>query len=145
MIAKDMKLKLILCLLCILPLLFSCKPTHFTPKTYKGDQIVVGNSGGITGMMKEYVLFGNSQVFLSKGLKGEWKEVKKLKKSQTKKIFRTAEELGLSTLRFKHPGNLTYYLILKKPPRSNEIKWGESGIVPPEGIDAFYKYLISLF
>ncbi|MCX6268570.1 MAG: hypothetical protein NTW16_14635 [Bacteroidetes bacterium] len=138
-------MKLFLSLLCMTPFLFACKSTHFTPKTYKGDQLVAGSSGGVTGMMKEYVLLDNGQLFLSKGIKGEWKPLKSLKKSQTKEIFNKAEELGLGTLRFNHPGNMTYYFILKRPPRSNETKWGESGILPPEGIPAFYHYLISLF
>jgi hypothetical protein len=138
-------MKLILTTLCILPFLFACKSTHFSPKNYKGNQIVVGSSGGVTGMMKEYVLFENSQLFLSKGLNGEWRELAKLKKPKTREIFKKSAELGLGTIKFKHPGNVTYYLILKQPPRSNEIKWGESGIEPPEGITSFYKYLISLF
>jgi hypothetical protein len=138
-------MKLILTTLCILPLFFACKSTHFTPKNYKGPQLVIGSSGGVTGMMKEYILLDNGQVFLSKGLSGEWKEIKKLKKSDTREIFDKASELGLGTVKFKHPGNLTYYFILKQPPRSNEIKWGESGISPPDGISTFYDYLTSLF
>lgn len=138
-------MKLILSILCLLPLLFGCKSTHYTPKNYTGNQMVVGSSGGVTGMMKEYVLLDNSHLFLSKGLKGEWKELRILKKSITKEIFTKAGELNLSTVKFNHPGNITYYLILKQPPRSNEIKWGETGISPPEDISSFYHYLISLF
>jgi hypothetical protein len=138
-------MKLYLTILCILPVLFSCKPTQFTPKNHKGDQLLVGSSGGVTGMLKEFVLLDNGQLFVSNGLKGEWKEVRKLKKSKTKEIFEKATALGLGTLKFKHPGNMTYYLLLKQPPRSNEIKWGESGVEPPDGISAFYEYLIALF
>ncbi len=130
---------------CMLLSIFACKSAHFTPKNFKGDQLSIGSSGGVTGMMKEYVLLKNGKLFLSNGITGDWKEVKILKKSTTREIFTKAEELGISTLKFKHPGNMTYYLILKQPERSNEIKWGESGIAPPEGIPAFYDYLISLF
>jgi hypothetical protein len=138
-------MKLIFTTLFILPLLFSCKSTQYTPKNYNGAQLVIGSSGGVTGMMKEYVLLDNGQLFLSKGLNGEWKEFSKLKKTKTREIFSSAAELGLGTLKFKHPGNVTYYLTLKQPPRSNEIKWGEPGVPPPDGIIAFYSYLISLF
>ncbi len=144
-LTSTIPMKLILTVLFFLPLLFSCKQAQFTPKNYKGYQLVAGTSGGVTGMMKEYVLLGNGQLFLSKGLKGEWKEVRKLKKSKTKDIFNKAEELGLGTLKFNHPGNMTSYLILKLPPRSNEIKWGEPGISPPDGVSAFYNYLLSVF
>ena len=97
-LTSTIPMKLILTVLFFLPLLFSCKQAQFTPKNYKGYQLVAGTSGGVTGMMKEYVLLGNGQLFLSKGLKGEWKEVRKLKKSKTKDIFNKAEELGLGTL-----------------------------------------------
>ena len=138
-------MKLIFSILCLLPFLFSCKPTHLTPKNYKGTQIVIGSSGGVTGMMKEYILLDNGQLFLSKGLTCEWREVQHLKKSKTKEIFKKVAELGLGTLKFKHPGNLTRYLIVKQPPRFNEIKWGESGILPPQGIGEFYDYLMAFF
>ena len=138
-------MRLILSILCTITLFFSCKSTQFTPKNYKGDQLVVGSSGGVTGMLKEFVLLDNGQLFVSNGLKGEWKEVRQLKKSKTKEIFGKATELELGTLKFKHPGNMTYYLALKRPPRSNEIRWGESGVPPPDGVRAFYDYLIALF
>ena len=138
-------MKLILSVLCCLPLLIACKAAHYTPKNYKGTQIVAGTSGGVTGMMKEYVLLDNGQLFLSKGLTGEWKALKTLKKSQTRELFEQADMLGLRTLKFRHPGNMTYYLVLKDPSRSNEIKWGESGIAPPEGINEFYNHLVSTF
>jgi len=138
-------MKQLLTILCIFPLLIACKPTRYTPKNYKGDQIIVGSSGGVTGMLKEYILLDNGHLFLSKGITGEWKEVKKLKKSKTKEIFNKATALGIGTLKFKHPGNMTYYITLKTPSRTNEIKWGESGISPPEGISSFYDFLIALF
>ncbi len=125
--------------------LHSCKSTHYTPKTFKGAQLVAGSSGGVTGMMKEYTLLANGQLFLSKGIAGEWREKKVLKKSTTRSIFKKAESLALGELRFKHPGNMTYYLIFKQPPRSNEIKWGEAGTTPPEGVSEFYDYLLSVY
>ena len=96
-------------------------------------------------MLKEYVLLDNGQLFLSKGLNGEWKELAKLKKSKSKEIFNKADEVKIGTLKFNHPGNMSYYLILKEPPRSNEVKWGETGVTLPDGISAFYDYLLTVF
>jgi len=144
-ILKPVKMKHTILFFSLIPFLFACKSTHFTPKDYKGDQIIAGTSGGVTGMMKEYVILGNGQLYMSNGLKGEWKEHNRLKRSEVKKLFSRAAGLGLANMKFRHPGNMTYYLIVKQPPRSNEIKWGESGITPPDGITEFYNYLISLF
>ena len=122
-----------------------CKSTHYTPKNYKGDQLVVGTSGGVTGMMKEYVLLDNGKLFLSKGIDGDFREQMPMKRSQVREIFSRAEELNFPAHRFDHPGNLTYYLILKNPSRSYLVKWGESGVTPPEGFNEFYQYLMSHF
>ena len=134
-----------LAIFCMLLLFCSCKSIQITPQNHKGSQIVAGSSGGVSGMLKEYVLLDNGYLFLSKGLSGEWKDVRKLRASQSREIFNKAAELGLDTIKFRHPGNLTYYLKIKHPPKSNEIIWGESGISPPENIKLFYQYLISIF
>jgi hypothetical protein len=138
-------MKLIITILCTLTVLFGCKSTHFTPKTYKGEQIIVGSSGGVTGMLNEFILLDNGQLFQSKGLSGQWKEIRIIKRSKTKEIFEKTKELKLNTLKFKHPGNVTYYLSVKNPSKSNEVKWGESGVQPPEGVAGFYEFLIALF
>jgi hypothetical protein len=130
---------------CILTMLFSCKSTNFSPKNYSESQLIVGNGGGVSGMIREYCLLDNGQLFTSKGVSGQWKAMRKLKKTQTREIFNKVTNLGLSTLKFDHPGNMTYYFIIKKPPRSNQIRWGESGVSTPEGIKTFYDYLMTIF
>ena len=138
-------MRLILAILCLSPLFIACKPAQYTPKNYRGDQLVIGTSGGVTGMMKEYVLLDNGQLFLSKGISGEWKKIRSIKRSTTREVFAKSVELELAAIKFRHPGNLTYYIILKNPPHSNEIRWGESGTTPPDGVVKFYEYLVSLF
>ena len=130
---------------CILLLSASCHSTHYTPKTYKSIQLTVGTSGGVTGTIKEYTLFDNGQFFTNQGITGEIKEHPKIDRGETHRIFKKAGELGIGTLKFSHPGNITYYMILKQPSRSNVIKWGEAGVAPPEGIKEFYGYLLSVF
>jgi hypothetical protein len=125
--------------------MIGCKATHYTPKTYRKTQIIAGSSGGVTGVMKEYVLLDNGQLFLGKGISGDWRELKKLKHSTTKDIFEKAESLGIRGMKYNHPGNMTYYLILKDPSRTYQVKWGETGVAPPDGIAEFYNYLLSVF
>jgi len=130
---------------CILVIMVSCKSTQYTPKDYPGHQLIIGTYGGVTGMMHEYVLLDNGALFLSKGIKGEWKPVRRLKKSETHTLFKTADTLGIDRIKFKHPGNVTSYLMLKDPSRTYEIQWGASGIPPPEPIKRFYDHLVSVF
>ncbi len=131
--------------LMLLALLPGCKQKQYTPKNHKGSQIVAGSSGGVTGMLKEYILLDNGQLFLSKGLKGEWKAIGKLKRTVARDLFKKAEALDLGGKRFSHPGNMTYYLMLKDPSRTYEVKWGEAGLAPPDGIESFYNELITAF
>jgi hypothetical protein len=138
-------MKTLLPYLCLLLLGISCKSAQHTPKTYNDAQIRVGSSGGVSGMIREYCLLDNGQLFISKGVEGEWKEMKKLKKGLTREIFNKADKIEIQSVKFKHPGNMTYYIIFRYPPRTNEIKWGESGVTPPEGIKPFYDYLMTIF
>ena len=138
-------MKQIFSLIIFTTLLFSCKTTHFSPKTYQGQQIIAGSSGGITGMMKEYCILDNGHLFMSKGIAGDWREMSPLKRSVTKYIFSRGEELHLEKMKFRHPGNMTYYLILKNPKRSYEVRWGESGTAAPDSVESFYHYLFTQF
>ena len=135
----------ILSFFCILASLYSCKSVHYNPKNYKAIQLTIGSSGGVTGTIKEFTLLDNGYLFLSKGVTGEMKEQKIIRRSETHRIFQKAEDLGLGKLKFNHPGNMTYYIILKKPKVTSTIKWGESGISAPAGIKEFYDQLLSVF
>jgi hypothetical protein len=138
-------MKKLVAFISILLALLSCKSVHYTPKSYNESQIIAGSSGGVSGTIREYCLLDNGQLFMSKGVDSEWKAMRKLKKSTTRDIFKKAGDLGLERLNFKHPGNMTYYLVIKQPPRSNEIKWGESGISTPDSIKVFHHYLMTIF
>ncbi len=131
--------------LCVLMIVFSCKSTHYTPKNYTDIQLIAGTSGGVSGMIREYSLLDNGQLFQTKGITDEWKELPRLKKSLTRDIFTRATDLDLETIKFNHPGNMTYYLTLKRPSRSNTIKWGEPGAPTPEDIKAFYDFLMKIY
>ena len=122
--------------------LFSCKPTHFTPGNYKSAQLKFGSRGGVTGVFKEFTLLENGQLFLSRGVGKEVKELTRRNRGETNRIFRTAAELSLGTLKFSHPGNVTSYLVLKNPKKTNEISWGDPGFPPPAGIKEFYDHLL---
>jgi hypothetical protein len=135
-------MKKILILLFAFLSLISCKTTKYSPVNYKDQQLVVGSSGGVTGTIKEYALLDNGQLYVNKGISGEWKYLRKVKGAKVRYIFNKVEELGLDTMKFKHPGNMSYYLVIKTSKKSNEVKWGEAGKPVPAGINAFYQELI---
>lgn len=107
--------------------------------------LVIGSSGGVTGMIREYALLDNGDLFVSKGLEGEWKFLRKLKHSLVKPLFEEAESLALMSYRFNHPGNMTYYIVYKADKRKNTIKWGETGTEIRPEVKQFYDKLIATF
>ena len=126
-----------------LPFLLSCKPAHYTPATYKSTQLRFGSSGAVTGVIREYILFDDGRLFLSRGDGGVARELLKRSSGETRRIFRKTDELGLATMKFSHPGNISFYLVIKTPKKTNIIKWGETGVDPPAGIKEFYAGLIA--
>ena len=128
--------------LIVLSLLISCKSSHYTPTSYHDRQLIIGSGGGVTGAIKEYAVFENGQLFINKGVKGDWRELKSVSGRTVRKIFSKAESLGLDELKFNHPGNMSYYLIYKNGKKSNEVKWGDANNQVPPEIAAFYQELI---
>lgn len=135
----------ILIFLPIMILLFSCKSTQYTPKNYRETQLIVGSSGGVSGMIREYCLLDNGQIFVSKGIAGDWKALKYVKSSKVRSFVSRAKDLGLDTLHFNHPGNMTYYFVYKSGKRTNEVKWGEADKPIPANIKVFYQEIIQAF
>ncbi|MCX6277633.1 MAG: hypothetical protein NT004_06025 [Bacteroidetes bacterium] len=135
----------ILIILSISILLFSCKSTQYTPKNYRETQLIVGSGGGVSGMIREYCLLDNGQIFVSKGIAGDWKALKYVKSSKVRSFVNRAKDLGLDTIHFNHPGNMTYYFVYKSGKRSNEIKWGQTDKAIPVNINELYKEIIKAF
>ncbi|MEI6433618.1 MAG: hypothetical protein WCP32_02155 [Bacteroidota bacterium] len=135
----------ILIFLPIMILLFSCKSTQYTPKNYRETQLIVGSSGGVSGMIREYCLLDNGQIFVSKGIAGDWKALKYVKSSKVRSFVSRSKDLGLDTLHFNHPGNMTYYFVYKSGKRTNEVKWGEADKPIPANIKVFYQEIIQAF
>jgi hypothetical protein len=129
----------------ILILAISCKTNQYSPINYPHEQLIIGSSGGVTGAIKEYALLGNGQLFRNKGISGEWKMLKDVKGKDARNFFNTAKSLGLDTMKFNHPGNMTYYFIYKKSKKANEVRWGDANFPIPSGIQDFYQKLTTRF
>ena len=96
-------------------------------------------------MIREYSLMDNGQIFVSKGITGEWKQLRNVKGSKVRGFINRAKDLGLDTLHFNYPGNMTYYFIYKSHKKANEIKWGQGDKPIPADIGSFYQEILNAF
>ncbi|RMG86089.1 MAG: hypothetical protein D6714_04770 [Bacteroidetes bacterium] len=126
-------------------LFFQCKSQKYTPETFPERQIIFGEGGGFSGVVTEYILLENGQLFKHSSLKpGEYEPLKRLKKKATKAIFDRLAELRLHKFDIDHPGNLYYFIRITDPEIDHTITWGAADYVLREEIMDFYKSLRNL-
>ncbi len=121
-----------------------CKAPDYTPTELPTSQIAIGSGGGITGMVKEYILLENGQIFLKNSLVDTLSELPTLKRGQARKIYQEMSALSLDTVNFIHPGNTYRYICHRRENSETRITWGDlQHEIHPE-IETFYEKLIEL-
>lgn len=125
--------------------LTACSATRTTPSGYEGDRLSAGSVGGVSGAIRECLLFRNGQTFLNKGITGDYTPMPDMKSSDVKAFFRRAEEMGLDTLKLSAPGNMTYFLKYVRNGKTNEIRWGGRDVPVPAQVMKLYNDLINHF
>lgn len=119
-----------------------CKSPKYTLDKYEGPKLVFGSGGGFTGMVKEFMLLPNGQVFM-KFNHGEPVEQLKMKKKQAKKLFKMAEELKLLEESYNKPGNKYYFIGFHKDGKESKSVWGKEKQFMNPKLHTFYKELMN--
>ncbi|PHN04218.1 hypothetical protein CRP01_21905 [Flavilitoribacter nigricans DSM 23189 = NBRC 102662] len=119
-------------------LMVSCKT--YTPNNLPDHHLHFGKGGGFTGMTTEYMLLRNGQLFVREGRagSGEWREMEKVEKAAAKDLYRTWENDDLFKVDVREPGNLYYFMTMKKDTAEFRQSWGASGYQPDESLKSFY-------
>ncbi len=115
-----------------------CKTHKYTLDKYEGPRLTFGTGGGFTGMVKEFSLLSNGQIFM-KYNNGDPVEQPKIKKKQAKKLFKMAEELQLLEKTYNHPGNKYYFIEFHKDGKEAKSVWGNGKQFMNPKLHAFYK------
>ena len=102
-----------------------------------------GSGGGFTNQSITYKLQSDGKLWEFRGLENDSSFLKQLKKSQTKKIFKQAYQLGLDTLNLNSPGNMNNFIRLKSKTLDNKVVWAEGSNQAPLRIVEFYKTFIN--
>jgi len=101
-----------------------CKTVDYTPSNYEDDIIIVGSGGGFTGLVEEYTILSNGQLFYGSGNGNYTMELDRFDKKDIKQIFKNYSLLGFGDLNIDKPGNMYHYLVFKNMDRIHKIQWG---------------------
>ncbi len=122
-------------------LIFSCKTTTYTIDNLPEKQLYFGSGGGFTGMVNEYLLLENGQLFKVPS-PGQLEEMDKVKKKKAESIYMDYETLGFKELIFNQPGNIYYFIRMVDGESENFISWSDQRPLPEVKMMDFYKSLM---
>ena len=134
-----------LILLTLLSLAFvACKTTQYTPNDFKGDQIMFGSGGGITGSYTYYTLLENGQLFKNGKQKGQYTELKKISRDQVNQLFDNYKVLDLANVNYDEPDNMSYFIEYKTEEKVHRIVYGGAAKGLKTEAKLFYQFLNEL-
>ncbi len=121
----------------LLFLMFSCS---MQKEVYEHNPHLLsfGTSGGFTNQTVSFKLFSDGKLWKIRGLQKDSSLLKQLKNSQTKKLFKQAYSLGIDTLKYDEPGNMSKFINFKSNKFDNKIIWSGKN----ERLDSFYNSLL---
>ncbi len=131
-------------LFCLCTLLFCCKSREFPADTTSQNMLRFGSGGGVTGFYTHYTLLDDGRLYKQADPDKAVVWLKKIPGKTHKDCFARVDSLGLKTLDFKEPGNMTYYIDLVEAGAHHEISWGERKALVPPGVQQLYDDLIAL-
>ena len=129
--------------LSILVLILASCSTPKELKCFSKNDIVFGSGGGFTNKSNIYSLSYDGIIHKTNEFSKESKEVGKITKKETKKLFVKYLKSGLDTLEYVKPGNMYYFLGYKNDSTNKKITWGDGSDVPSPAKD-LYNELIKL-
>lgn len=119
----------------------NCKTTKYTPETFPVNQIIFGDGGGFAGIITEYVLLENGQLFTKTSVKEGYDELESIKKADAARFFEQMNALRLHKFDVHHPGNLYYFLRFTNEELDHTLTWGAGDYNLRKDIMDFYKSL----
>ncbi len=132
---------LLIITLLVLLVFFSCKTTTYSTDNLPEKQLYFGSGGGFTGLVTEYLLLANGQLFKHPS-PDVFEELDKVKKKKAEEIYARYYEVGFDNLIFNQPGNIYYFIRMVDGEAENYISWSDRRPLPEEEMMAFYKELM---
>ncbi|MFT4664092.1 MAG: hypothetical protein ACI8YQ_002522 [Polaribacter sp.] len=123
----------------------SCKTTKYTPTDFPDAQITFGSGGGFSGLVTDYTLLENGQLFKRSSKDKLFVPIKGVKKDAVAQAFKNFNFLGLDKMEVNDPGNLYYFIEFKtEEGTAKKLTWGNSKSEMEHTLKLFYSQLSSL-
>ncbi len=119
----------------------ACKTTTYSSENLPEKQLYFGSGGGFTGLVTEYLLLDNGQLFKVPS-PDVLEEMKKVKKSKAAELYTKYTELGFDDLIFNQPGNIYYFIRMVDGEKENYLSWSDQRPLPEVEMIEFYKELM---
>jgi hypothetical protein len=123
----------------------SCKTAPYSsdnlPENLPEKQLYFGSGGGFTGMITEYLLMDNGQLF-KRPSEDIFEEMKKVKKKTAEALYLQYKEAGFDDLIFNQPGNIYYFIRMVDGENENYFSWSDQRPLPEVEMMDFYKELM---
>ena len=126
----------------ILALSSQCKHPKYTADNLPDEHLRFGNGGGFTGVETTDTLLENGQLFKSTTAAPQAVALKNCPRKTAKKLFETAESLGLEKMDFAHPGNIYSFIEYTDDGKTSRVTWGDREHPVDEKIRALYEQLL---
>ncbi len=132
-------------LLVLIPLLSYCSsPKYATPSESPDAQIVFGSGGGYAGLVTEYTLLENGQLFKKTSVDETYGEFSKVDKQTVKQIFNNYAFLTIDKFKHNDPGNLYHFIEYKNQEGNHRITWSDNTPELENNLKVFFGNLKSL-
>lgn len=133
----------LLIFLSALLLLASCEIPQYAYKELPEHRIHFGSGGGFTGVVTEYVITPNGQVFRKYSNRQEADELTPFTPREARGFFESLDSLRLHKYEFNHPDNLYYFLRQVDDQIDHTVQWGRIEKPIREDVEAFYNRLLT--
>lgn len=124
--------------------LASCSNKIYTSDQLPEEKFVIGKSGGFAGLMSQFILLENGQVFRESSTTEGTNEAFRLEKDEAKTIWKQMIELDLASTTCNEPGNMTYFISHFNKENEYKAVWGGPNQAPPDAIKKAYTDFMQL-
>jgi hypothetical protein len=118
----------------------SCRTTY-TTDNFPERKMYFGSGGGFAGMVTEYLLLENGQLYKHPSA-DVYEEMDRVKKKKAEQLYVLYEEAGFTDLRFNQPGNIYYFIRMVDGETENYISWSDQKPLPEVKMSDFYQTLM---
>ncbi len=135
-------MRLLICFLTVITLA-SCKSEKQGVKISPKAELHFGNAGGMANARNEFIITADGKLYQQMN-GGPRKLLTDIGEKKAISLMHDGLDLGLDKLDFKHPGNMTNFLIYNDGTKTNEVDWGDPQNTPSGDIKSFYEKLFEL-